>query len=136
MGLDATLARIKFKVNSDLDYEKIRKKKYAEFKKNNEKFYAWEDTIWEEVLYTSNWAVAHSLRSRNIGSKAVDFGENRDVVLSKEDIEIIIDSMEKTMEIESNLKMKESYNIHLTELRDCLNTTDFEKETLLYGEWD
>jgi len=135
MGLDATLARVKFNVKSDLRYEEIRNQKYAELKYDNEIFEAWEHTVWEEILYTSDWEIAHMIDSRNIGSKAVNFSDNRDLILSKKDVKIIIVLMETSREKETNLVLKEILDKHISQLRNCLETTDFKKETLLFGEW-
>ncbi|NFV47205.1 hypothetical protein [Clostridium haemolyticum] len=135
MGLDATLFKIKFKVKSDLEYEKIRDKKWKELNKDCKQFEKWERDIWTEVLYTSSWDIAHLIDQRNIGDKKVDFEEARDLVLDEEDIKIILQSMKSARQDARYENVYEELDKHIEELAKCLEIIDFKKETLLYGEW-
>ncbi|KGM93525.1 hypothetical protein IRP63_14095 (plasmid) [Clostridium botulinum] len=135
MGLDATLFKIKFKVNNDLEYEKIKDKKWKELNKDCNQFEKWRCDIWTQVLYTSSWDIAHLIDQRNIGNKQVDFEDARDLVLDKEDIQIILQSMKLARQNVEYENVYEELDEHIEELTKCLETTDFKKETLLYGEW-
>ncbi|EES90356.1 conserved hypothetical protein [Clostridium phage D-1873] len=135
MGLDANLFKIKFKVKSDLEYEKIRDKKWKELNKDCKQFEKWERDIWTEVLYTSSWDIAHLIDQRNIGDKKVDFEEARDLVLDGEDIKIILQSMKSARQDARYENVYEELDKHIEELAKCLEIIDFKKETLLYGEW-
>ena len=72
------------KLNSDLEYEEIRKQKWLELnKKDYERwtdvediFDEWEETMGEEILYTSDWDVANIINSINVGERYVDFNIN------------------------------------------------------------
>lgn len=126
MGLDASIERINYKINSDLEYDKIRQQKWIEFNEDIQKFTNWEDNVCREILYTSDWDVANIINSKNIISKTVDFQKNRHLVLNKEDIEDIL----KIMKLRNN-----KYNKYICQLENCLKTTDFKRQSLLYGEW-
>ncbi|MCD3216885.1 hypothetical protein G8S55_06405 [Clostridium botulinum C] len=135
MGLDASLSRIEFKVKNDSEYYKIRNKKWKECNEDYQKFEKWESSVRDEILYTSNWQIAKLINQRNIGDKEVDFEDARDLVLDKEDIQIILQSMKSARQDDEYENVYEELDQHIEELIKCLETTDFKEETLLYGEW-
>lgn len=135
MGLDASISRIKFKVNSDLEYDKIRDEKWDEFKLDTKKFYNWEESVKDEILYTSDYSISDIIDKRNIGDKAVCFSRNQDLVLDSNDIQCIIKDL-KFLEIGADIELKEMCKKCIDKLEKCLKDTDFSKETLLYGKWN
>lgn len=124
MGLDAGLTLMDYKLETDLEYNEIRRNKLKELGSGKD-FYDWESEITTQILWTSYWDVAHILSDSNKGDKEVELEENRELLIDKEELISIINHMENH---------ERDLSEHIFELKQALKTIDFNKQTLFYWE--
>lgn len=123
--MDAGLYKIKDNIVNTKQYGKIRKRKFKELNENYDKFYEYEI----EALYINDWALNDMILD------SIKSNEEWKLIFEN-DLENICKNIKKGI----NDKLYNNYELidinyyrnKLKEIIDIWNSTDFNKETLLY----
>lgn len=132
MGMDVEISRVKDIITDSKKYYKIRYNKFEELNKNYEEFYKWEQGVFSLKDRCINRIICDASKNGD----NVCFDDNESLILDKEDIENIIEVLKVSIKNEKykdyDMRYTQTYEYCLEELNKILETTDFDKETLIY----